>query len=74
MTTPVAAASLEYLSPDVRNLRDRLQKFVTNHCQPAEIEYEGHMEGRAGANRWTMDAIPPCIDRLKAGAFVRCNH
>jgi hypothetical protein len=23
------------------------------------------MENRIGAGRWTMDAIPPCIDRLK---------
>ena len=74
MTTPIAA-SLEYLSPDVQKIKDKLEQFVETHCLPAEAEYERHMEGRIGANRWTMDAIPPCIDRLKAGAFLLfMNH
>ncbi len=64
-----SSSSLEHLSsPDLQTLKTRLEKFVIEQCQPAEIEYEKHLENRVGPNRWTMDAIPPCIERLKSEA------
>lgn len=56
------------LSPYATELREKLQVFVEEHCHPAEIEYEAHMEKLAGKDRWSMSAIPPCIERLKETA------
>ena len=63
-----SSSSLEYLSPELQVLKTTLEKFVTEQCQPAEIEYEKHLEKRHGSSRWTMDAIPPCVERLKQQA------
>mmetsp|Transcript_13761 Transcript_13761/g.22772 ORF Transcript_13761/g.22772 Transcript_13761/m.22772 type:complete len:436 (-) Transcript_13761:1074-2381(-) len=60
--------SLLRLSPEIQALKAKLDKFVIEKCQPAEVEYELHMTNRVGRDRWTMDAIPPCINRLKAEA------
>lgn len=57
--------SLSRLSPELIALKATLNQFVVEKCQPAELEYEHHMKNRIGSNRWTMDAIPPCIERLK---------
>ena len=59
---------LESLSPQVQALRDKLELFVIKECQPAELEYEAHMKTRLGADRWTLEAIPPCVERLKNSA------
>lgn len=61
-------ASLSQLSPAKEALRQKVAAFVRDHCQPAEKEYDAHMEGRIGAARWSPDAIPPCMDRLKETA------
>jgi acyl-CoA dehydrogenase len=60
--------SLQNLSPSIESLKQTLTKFVIEKCQPAEIEYEHHLQNRIGKQRWTMDAIPPCIQRLKQEA------
>lgn len=62
--------SLSRLSPEVTALKAKLDKFVLEKCQPAEHEYELHMKNRVGRDRWTIDAVPPCMDRLKAEAQV----
>ena len=60
--------SLTYLRPEVAALKKRLDDFVENECIPAEAEFEAHLADRHGNDRWTMDAIPPCLDRLKKRA------
>ena len=67
MPAPVHV-SLEKLSPAVQSLKEKLEVFVKEQCQPAEIEYEKYLESRIGTDRWTLDAIPPCIERLKTAA------
>lgn len=62
------SSSLETLSPQIQQLKTKLEIFVQTKCQPAEIEYEQHLQNRIGKQRWEMDAIPPCIDRLKKEA------
>ncbi len=59
------SSSLEILSPEVQSLKEKLERFVIERCQPAEIEFENHLENRVGSERWTADAVPPCINRLK---------
>uniref|UniRef100_A0A7S1ZE46 Acyl-CoA oxidase/dehydrogenase middle domain-containing protein n=1 Tax=Ditylum brightwellii TaxID=49249 RepID=A0A7S1ZE46_9STRA len=61
-------SSLLTLSKAASELHAKLEHFVKNQCEPAEKEYEAHMEGRIGADRWSIDAIPPCIQHLKAEA------
>lgn len=60
--------SLQYLRPEVRQLEMKLQKFVKEYCEPAEVEYERHMETRFGKERWTRNAVPPCVGALKKKA------
>jgi acyl-CoA dehydrogenase len=60
--------SLSRLNPEVQAIKAKLDKFVVERCQPAEQEYEHHMKCRVGRDRWSMDAIPPCMERLKAEA------
>ena len=60
-------SALEILSPKVQELKEKLEAFVLDKCQPAEIEYEKHLENLAGKERWTLDAVPPCVERLKTG-------
>jgi len=60
--------SLQELSPEVQALKNKLDDFMENHCIPAEVEFEAHMKQRFGKDRWTMDAIPPCVERLKQTA------
>ena len=59
---------LEELSPRLQVLKERLERFLVEECQPAEEEYELHMRDLVRASRWTMEAIPPCIERLKGRA------
>jgi acyl-CoA dehydrogenase len=60
--------SLQELTPPVQALKDKLDAFVAEHCIPAEAEFEAHLKSRFGKDRWTMDAIPPCVERLKKTA------
>ncbi len=64
----MASSPLETLSPRVQTLKTRLEAFVQDHCIPAEQEYEDHLSCRIGSERWTIDAIPPVIERLKKEA------
>lgn len=63
-----SASPLEALSPKVQALKTKLEAFVKNHCEPAEEEYENHLQNRIGKDRWTMDAVPPVINSLKEEA------
>lgn len=56
------------LSPDAEALKIKLDAFVKEYCQPAELEYERHMENLHGADRWMMDAVPPCMEKIKLEA------
>ena len=60
--------SLQYLRPEVARLKERLDRFVEEECIPAETEFHDHLANRHGADRWTVDAIPPCVERLKQRA------
>jgi len=60
--------SLSRLTPEIEALKLKLDKFVKERCQPAEREYDFHMKDRVGRDRWVIEAIPPCIERLKEEA------
>ena len=60
--------SLSYLRPAVAALKLKLDAFVEHECLPAEAAYEAHIQARVGADRWTLAAIPPCIESLKRRA------
>jgi acyl-CoA dehydrogenase len=60
--------SLSALRPEVAALKKKLDAFVEYDCIPAEKEFDAHLKARHGAERWTMEAIPPCLNRLKAKA------
>eukprot|EP00557_Chaetoceros_sp_GSL56_P012815 CAMPEP_0176482722 /NCGR_PEP_ID=MMETSP0200_2-20121128/3528_1 /TAXON_ID=947934 /ORGANISM="Chaetoceros sp., Strain GSL56" /LENGTH=446 /DNA_ID=CAMNT_0017879059 /DNA_START=89 /DNA_END=1429 /DNA_ORIENTATION=+ len=68
MSLPTSSSPLEELSPNVQELKTKLEKFVRDHCLPAEQAYEKHMEFRTGKDRWSMDAIPPIMEHLKQEA------
>jgi acyl-CoA dehydrogenase len=61
-------SSLQSLRPEVVELKKKLDWFVEYECIPAEIEYQNHMKTRYGTQRWTDDAIPPCLFRLQTQA------
>lgn len=60
--------SLSSLRSEVEELKYKVDRFVELECIPAEKEYEEHMSKRYGSSRWTMEAIPPCLERLKRRA------
>lgn len=68
VTAKLTSSSLHTLRPEVEELKRNLDFFVDNECIPAEKEYEAHMATRYGSQRWTDDAIPPCLNRLKESA------
>lgn len=59
---------LTSLRPEVQDLKKSLETFVETCCIPAEEIYENHMSTRSGADRWSIEAIPPVIERLKLEA------
>lgn len=65
MTT---TASLSYLRPKVAELKKKVDAFVEQDCIPEEAGYEKHLACRHGADRWTIDAVPPCMERLQRKA------
>lgn len=64
MTEP----SLTYLRPEVLEIKKKLDAFVEKECITAERQYDDHLRNRHGPDRWTADAVPPCLDRLKRRA------
>ena len=66
--TNTGNTSLFYLRPEVAALKITLEQFVRDECRPAEAVYEAHISQRHGIHRWSMDAIPPCIEILKQRA------
>ena len=68
MSSNSSAYSLTYLRPAVADLQRVVVEFVQNEVIPAEREYLEHMKDRHGKDRWTMDAIPPCLTRLQQRA------
>lgn len=63
-----AAASLYYLRPEVAEIKVKLDAFVEDECIPEELGYDQHLNTRHGADRWSIEAIPPCMERLKRRA------
>jgi acyl-CoA dehydrogenase len=59
------STSLTYLRPEVAALKQRLDAFIEEEVIPAEARYHAHMKDRTGMDRWTMDAIPPCLQHLQ---------
>jgi acyl-CoA dehydrogenase len=68
MSLPSSSSPLEELSPQVHELKTKLESFVRDHCLPAEQLYEQHIQCRTGKDRWTIDAVPPIMERLKQEA------
>lgn len=62
------SCSLTFLRPEVARLKERLDCFVEEECIPAEAEFFAHLRDRHGDDRWSPDAIPPCLERLKRRA------
>jgi acyl-CoA dehydrogenase len=60
--------SLMYLRPQVQALKDKLDTFVETEVIPAERRFHEHMQSRHGTDRWTLDAIPPCLPQLQQRA------
>ena len=60
-------SSTDFSDPELISLKERLETFVHDKVIPAEKEYEKHLENRVGSKRWTMEAVPPCVERLKNG-------
>lgn len=63
-----SSSSLTYLRPEVAALKQKLDHFIETRVIPAETEFAAHLEPRHGAARFALDAIPPCVDRLKKEA------
>lgn len=62
------SCSLQFLRPEVACLKERLERFVEEECIPAEAEFHEHLVDRHGTDRWTLEAVPPCVERLKKRA------
>lgn len=62
------SCALKSLRPQVAQLKERLDRFVQEECIPSEAEYTAHLQSRHGKDRWSPDAIPPCLERLKRRA------
>lgn len=60
--------SLTYLRPSVAALKERLDAFLNDEVIPAEAELEEFLHHRHGADRWSQNAIPPCLLRLQRRA------
>eukprot|EP00579_Thalassiosira_antarctica_P021805 CAMPEP_0201958400 /NCGR_PEP_ID=MMETSP0904-20121228/5574_1 /ASSEMBLY_ACC=CAM_ASM_000553 /TAXON_ID=420261 /ORGANISM="Thalassiosira antarctica, Strain CCMP982" /LENGTH=441 /DNA_ID=CAMNT_0048503735 /DNA_START=118 /DNA_END=1443 /DNA_ORIENTATION=+ len=60
--------SLLALSPTASALKEKLEAFVNERCIPAEKEYERHIAQFSGTDRWSPNAVPPVINRLKSEA------
>ena len=60
--------SLQALSPKASALKERLERFVEDKCIPAEAEYDKHISKYSGSQRWTEQAVPPIVEKLKAEA------
>ena len=60
--------SLTYLRPEVAALKKQLDEFINEEVIPAEEEYNEHMKERYGEDRWTMEALPPSLDKLQQRA------
>jgi acyl-CoA dehydrogenase len=63
-----SSSALTYLRPEILALKHKLDDFVENECIPAEREHDDHLSRRSGADRWNLEAVPPCLDRLKRRA------
>jgi acyl-CoA dehydrogenase len=68
MSSLSASSALTFLRPEVLDLKKKLDQFVEAECIPAETEFDQHLARRSGSDRWRSDAIPPCLERLKARA------
>jgi len=65
----MSSSLLTYLRPEVAELKKRLDEFVENECIPAEEEYEAHVRKfKSVKDRFSLKAIPTCMNRLKERA------
>ncbi|CAB9527424.1 Acyl-CoA dehydrogenase family member 11 [Seminavis robusta] len=63
-----SSCSLLSLRPEVVALKKTLDDFVENRVIPCEAEFAEHLSKRHGDDRFTMEAVPPCVERLKQEA------
>lgn len=63
-----SSSSLLLLRPEVAALKAKLDHFIEHRVIPAEEEFNHHLADRHGDDRFTMTAVPPCMDRLKREA------
>lgn len=63
-----SSSSLTYLRPEVAALKAKLDKFIETSVLPAETEFLEHLRKRHGQDRFTIEAVPPCVQRLKQQA------
>ena len=63
-----SSSSLQYLRPEVAQLKAKLDHFIETRVIPAESEFHQHLQQRHGTNRFTIDAVPSCVERLKQEA------
>ena len=67
-TTQPSSCSLLSLRPEVAQLKKTLDTFIATRVIPAEAEYSNHLKHRHGSDRWVLEAVPPCVERLKKEA------
>jgi acyl-CoA dehydrogenase len=65
---PQPQPSLMYLCQEVQALKDTLDKFIETEVIPVEFQHHDHLTHRHGQDRWTLDAIPPCLLQLQQRA------
>ena len=66
-TSTLSPHSLSYLRPE--GVEDQTRSFrALVECIPAERDLDQQIRARYGQDRWTIDAIPPCIVHLKTRA------
>jgi len=63
-----SSSSLTSLRPEVAALKAKLDHFIETRVIPSEEEFNCHVGQRHGSDRFTVAAVPPCIERLKKEA------
>mmetsp|Transcript_44997 Transcript_44997/g.109337 ORF Transcript_44997/g.109337 Transcript_44997/m.109337 type:complete len:511 (-) Transcript_44997:67-1599(-) len=65
--------TLTYLRPKVAELYKTLSNFMEDEVIPSEHEFHTHLSQFSDEKqRWTFDAIPPCLSRLQQRARQLC--
>mmetsp|Transcript_44996 Transcript_44996/g.109334 ORF Transcript_44996/g.109334 Transcript_44996/m.109334 type:complete len:516 (-) Transcript_44996:67-1614(-) len=71
-STSSNTTTLTYLRPKVAELYETLSKFMEDEVIPSEHDFHNHLSQFNDEQRWTFDAIPPCLSRLQQRARQLC--